>query len=110
MSAPAVCSCYTPIVTHLCNGSVPSSPACPKLETSSTKGRSAHPSCGCYREGGNTKDNERVHARDLCSPCVDVLVRNDRCSDADGGKRSDDRSSKIDEAALAPKVEEAVPG
>ena len=109
MSAAAVFSCYTRVVTHLCNGSVPASPTCPKLEASSAKGRSAHPSCYCYREGGHTKDDEWIHAGDLCSPCVDVLVRDDRCSDANGGECSDNGSSEVDKATLAPKVEEAVP-
>jgi hypothetical protein len=110
LSASLVISCCPLVITYLCNGSVPASPARPKLETSSTKRRPAHPSCDCYREGGHTEDDERVHARDLCSPCVDVLVRDDRRSKANSSKGSDNRGSKVDEAALAPKVKEAVPG
>lgn len=110
MLAPFLLLLCRPLDTHLCNGSVPASPTRPKLETSSTKGRSAHPSRDCYCEGGHTQDDEGIHAGNLCSPGVDILIRNDRSGETDSSNRGDNRSSEVDEAALAPEVEEAVPG
>jgi hypothetical protein len=96
--------------THLCNRLVPSSPASPELETSGSKGRSAHPACNGYSESGHTQHNERVHAGDLSSPSVDVLVRDDGRGHTHSDDRSDDGCSEVDEAALPPEIEETVPG
>jgi hypothetical protein len=104
LSFDLLCSAY------LCNRLVPSSPASPKLETSCSKRRSAHPSCDGYCESGHTQHDERVHARDLSSPSVDVLVRDDGRGNAHCDDCSDHGCSEVDEAALPPEVEEAVPG
>lgn len=105
-------SCFSRLFypTYLCNRCVPSSPASPKLERSGAKGRSAHPACDGYCECGHTQHDERVHARDLCSPSVDVLVGDDRRRNAYGDDRCGDGGAEVDEAALPPEVEEAVPG
>jgi len=96
--------------TYLCNRLVPSSPASPKLEASRSKGRSAHPACNGYCESGHAQHDKWVHAGDLSSPGVDVLVRDNGRSNAHGNDCCDDGCSEVDEAALPPQVEEAVPG
>lgn len=96
--------------SYLCNRLVPSSPASPKLEASGSKGWSAHPARNGYCESGHTQHNEGIHAGNLSSPCVDVLVCDDGCSDAHCDDCCDHGCSEVDEAALPPEVEEAVPG
>ena len=95
---------------YLCNRLVPSSPASPELETSRSKGRSTHPARNGYCESSHTQYNEWVHAGNLSSPRVDVLVRDDGCGNAHCDDCCDDGCSEVDEAALPPEVEEAVPG
>lgn len=97
------------MTTHLSNRRVPPSPAGPKLESSSAKSRSAHPPSNGHGEGGHTKHHERVHTGDLRAPSVDVLVGDDRRRKADGDGGGDNGGTEVDEAPLAPKVEEAVP-
>lgn len=105
-----LCSLQSVVSAYLRNSRVPASPARPKLETSSTESRSAHPSSNGDCESGDTKHDEWVHARDLGTPCVDILVCDDRRRDTNSDSSSDDRSSQVNEAALASEVEEAVPG
>lgn len=103
-------SCNVLYSTYLCNRLVPSSPASPNLEPSRSKGRPAHPARNGHCESGHTQHDEWVHARDLSSPRVDVLVRDDGRSNAHCNDCCNDGCSKVDEAALPPEVEEAVPG
>lgn len=96
--------------THLRNSRIPPSPTSPELESSGAEGRPAHPASDGDGESRHTQHDEGIHAGDLRAPCVDVLVGDDGRGEADRRHRCDYRGAEVDEAALAPKVEEAVPG